>query len=422
MMPAPNPKTSAWSYYRQMFSWRMLIALAMGFSSGLPLMLTGTVLQAWMSDVGVDLKTIGLFALVGLPYTLKFLWAPLLDRFTFPLLGRRRGWLVIVQLVLIGTIVLLGASDPLHDPGLTALAALLLTFCSATQDSVIDAYRRETLAENEQGFGASAYTWGYRGGMVVATGGGLILADIVSFPTVFLAMAGIMSIGVVTTLLSPEPRRPDGTPSTLREAVILPFADFFRRQDAWLILAFIVLFKVGDAVAASLSTAFYLDTGFSNTEIGAVAKVLGVWAILVGVAIGGLLYLRAGPYRTLWICGILQALSTASFVIIVMAGHSLTALAGVIAFENVTAGMGTAALVAFMAHLTNKKFTATQYALLTSLSGVPRVILSAPAGYLAEWLGWFDFFVFGAFLAIPGLLLLFRFRSWLVPHEAEAPA
>lgn len=389
-----------------LFSGRMLVAAMMGFASGLPLLLTGSVLQAWMKEDGVDLSTIGLFALVGLPYTLKFLWAPLMDRFTPALLGRRRGWLLLMQLALIGSLLVLAASSPAASPLGVALAALLVTFFSASQDIVIDAYRREALSDDEQGLGASLYVNGYRVGMLLASGGGLIMADFMPFPQVYMVMAGIMLVGVVTTLLAPEPGVAEGTPTTLLEAVVHPFVEYFQRRDAVLILLFILLYKIGDTMASQMTIPFYLDIGFSKTEIGAVVKLFGFWATILGGLVGGILILRLGIFRSLWGFGILQGASTAGFALLAMIGPSLPGLAAVIAFENFSGGLGTAAYVAFMASLTNKRFTATQYALLSSLMGVPRVIASAPTGFMVEWMGWISFFLFCALIAIPGLMLL----------------
>ncbi|VAX09490.1 AmpG permease [hydrothermal vent metagenome] len=405
------PTTNNLSLLQHIFNARMLITLLMGFASGLPLLLTLSVLQAWMKLEGVDLATIGLFALVGLPYTLKFLWAPLLDRYTPSLLGRRRGWLLLAQIGLMLSIVLLAFTSPAETPLSVALAALLLTFFSASQDIVIDAYRRETLSDEELGFGSSLYVNGYRVGMLLASGGGLILADFISFTQVYLLMAVFMLIGVATTLFAPEPEVPEGQPKSLREAVIDPFIEYFSRRDAWLILLFILLYKVGDTMASHMSVPFYLDIGFSTSEIGSVVKLFGFWATIIGGLFGGLLIIRIGIYKALWLFGILQGLSTAGFALLAMVGYSLAGLTGVIAFENLTAGMGTAAYVAFMASLTNKRFTATQYALLSSFMGIPRVLVAAPTGYMAEAMGWVDFFVFCSLIAIPGLLLLWWLRG-----------
>lgn len=406
--PDPNPR----SLIRVLFSVRIWAAFLMGFACGVPLLLTGSVLQAWMTQEQVDLKVIGLFALVGLPYTLKFLWAPLLDRFTFPLFGRRRGWLLLFQVLLAVAIVGLGFTEPAHNPWMVALAAFLVTFFSASQDIVVDAYRREDLADAELGLGSSFYVNGYRLGMLLAGGGGLMLSDHVPFSVVYLVMAGALLVGVATTLLVREPQAPRGTPVSLRAAVVEPFIEYFQRPGALLFLAFILFYKVGDTMAAAMTTPFYLDLGFSKTQIGSVVKLFGFWATLAGGLVGGLLLLRVGINRGLWLFGLLQALSTAGFALLALAGNSEVALAAVVAFENLSGGMGTAAYTAFMASLTDRRFTATQYALLSSLMGVPRVVLAAPTGWLAEGLGWVGFFGLCTVVALPGLLLLNRFAPW----------
>ncbi len=402
---------------RSIFTGRMLIAALMGFAAGLPLLLTGSVLQAWMTESGVDLGTIGLFALVGLPYTLKFAWAPLMDRYVPALLGRRRGWLLGTQVAVILAIVGLAMTDPSASPAGVAFAALLLTFFSASQDIVIDAYRRESLSDDEQGLGGQLYVQGYRLGMLLASGGGLILADLVSFSTVYLIMAGAMLVGVVTTLLAPEPPS-EGAPATLLHAVVQPFEEYFQRRDAVLLGVFILLYKIGDQMASQMTTPFYLDLGYSKTEIGAVVKLFGFWATIAGSLVGGVLMLRLGLYRSLVVFGVLQAVSTLGFAWLTVTGPSNAWLAAVIAFENLTQGMGTAAYFAFMAVMTNRKFTATQYALFTSLIGIPRVFATAPTGYMVQFLGWAEFFIVCALVAIPGLLLLRKFRSWMQHDES----
>lgn len=401
------------------FSGRMLVAFLMGFVAGLPLILTGSLLKVWLQDEGVDLGTIGLFALVGLPYTLKFLWAPLLDRYVPSRLGRRRGWLLLFQLALIASIVGLGLCDPRQDLHLLALLALLVSFFSASQDIVIDAYRRESLSDEEQGLGASLYVNGYRFGLLLASGGGLILADHIPFAAVYALLAGCMLVGVLTTLLAREPEVAEGAPRTLLDAVIKPFVDYFSRADAIWILLFILLYKLGDTMAGEMTANFYRDIGFSKTEIGSVVKLFGFWATVVGGLAGGVLILKLGLFNSLVSFGVLQAVSTLGFVWLAHVGHDLVILGGVVAFENFTSGMGTAAYIAFMASLTNKRFTATQYALLSSLMGVPRTVLSAPTGYIAAALGWSWFFLLCALIAIPGLLLLARFRDWLRPAPAD---
>ena len=402
---------------RAAFSGRMLIALLMGFSSGLPLLLTGSVLQAWLKDGGIDLTRIGLFALAGLPYTLKFLWSPLFDRYALPL-GRRRGWMALMQLSVAGALLLLSMTQPAADHlWLVMLAGLLVTFFAASQDIVIDAYRRESMAESELGLGSALYVNGYRVGMLLAGGGGLILADWMSFEAMYRLMAVFMAACVVVTLLAPEPPLPEGRPRNLREAVVMPFRDYFSRDGAWLILAFILLYKLGDTMASAMTTPFYLDLGYSKTEIGAVVKLFGFWATLAGGTLGGLWILRAGMHRALWLFGFGQMISTFGFVVLAQLPPSEVALAAVVAIENLTAGMGTAAFVGFMAALTDRRFTATQYALLSSLMGVPRVLLSAPTGWLAQTLGWSGFFLLCVLIAIPGLLML----RWVTRLAAASP-
>ncbi|OPX55954.1 MFS transporter, PAT family, beta-lactamase induction signal transducer AmpG [Oceanospirillum multiglobuliferum] len=390
----------------------MLITFVMGFSSGLPLLLTISVLQIWMRQEGVDLSTIGLMALVGLPYTLKFVWAPVLDRYVLPFLGRRRGWLALIQVLLGCAIASIGLSDPISSPVTIALLAVLVTFFSASQDIVIDAYRREHLAENELGMGSSLYVYGYRTGMLLASGGGLILADSLGFPAVFMLMGLCMGIGLLTTFLAPEPDTPENLPTTLKAAVIEPFKEYFTRDSAWTILLFILLYKLGDTLASAMTSPFYVDMGFSSTEIGVTVKLFGFWATLIGAFLGGALILKLGIYRALWFFGLLQMLSTAGFAVLAEVGYHLNMLALVIGFENLTSGMGTAAYMAFMAALTDKRFTATQYALLTSLMGIPRTLISAPSGYLAEYLGWTEFFILCTLIALPGLWLLRNFAQW----------
>jgi PAT family beta-lactamase induction signal transducer AmpG len=402
------------------FSRRMLVSLVMGFACGLPLPLTSTVLQAWMKEEGIDLTLIGLMALVGLPYTLKFLWAPFFDRFTLSSLGRRRGWLLVAQIALCCSIAGLGFADPARNPVIMVCAALLVTFFSASQDIVVDAYRREDLADEELGLGSSLYINGYRLGMLLASGGGLILADHLSFTIVYLIMTSCLLPGIVTTFLTPEPVITEGTPKTIKEAMIEPLAEYFSRENAILILGFILLYKIGDTMASAITTPFYLDIGFSMTEVGAVVKIFGFSATLAGSLIGGVLMLRMGINRALWIFGFLQTISTAGFALLAHIGYSLPALSGVIAFENLTGGMGTAAYAAFMGSITNKKFTATQYALLSSLMGVPRVIASAPTGFLAKHMGWENFFIFCVVIAVPGMLLLLKFAPWNPRVRANA--
>lgn len=410
MKTSPQSKpASTEPLIKKIFTRRMLVALIMGFASGLPLLLTITVLQAWMTREGVDLTVIGLMALVGLPYTVKFLWAPVLDRFTLPFLGRRRGWLLVAQIMLMLSIMGLGLTDPASSPWIVAFSAFLVTFFSASQDVVIDAYRREDLTDEELGLGSALYINGYRVGMLLASGGGLIMADHMPFSWVYLIMAGCMLPGVLTTLMCREPPVDLPPPKNIKRAVIDPLMEYFRRDSALWMLAFVLLYKIGDSMASFMTTPFYLEIGFTMTEIGTVVKLLGFWAIAVGSLIGGVIMLRLGITYSLWIFGFLQAISTACFALLARIGDSIIALSAVIGFENLSGGMGTAAYAAFMASITNKRFTATQYSLLSSLMGVPRVVGSASTGYFAKILGWEGFFIACTLIAIPGLLVLLKF-------------
>lgn len=398
----------------------MLIAALMGFASGLPLLLTGSVLQAWLRESRVDLTSIGLFALVGLPYTLKFLWSPLFDRYALPLLGRRRGWLALMQACL--AVALFGLSFSHPAPGSllgVSIAALLVAFFSASQDIVIDAYRRESLSDLELGFGSAMYVNGYRIGMLLAGGGGLMLADLMTFAQTYQLLALVMTSSILITLIAREPPLPEGRPATLAEAVILPFRDYFARNGAWLALAFILFYKLGDTLASAMTTPFYLDLGYSKTEIGAVVKLFGFWATLAGATLGGLWILRIGLGRALWWFGLGQMVSTAGFIVLASVQPTVAALASVVAIENFTGGLGTAAFVGFMGSLTDRRFTATQYALLSSLMGVPRVLASAPTGWFAQELGWPGFFLMCVLVAIPGLLLL-RSMRMLLPAKTTS--
>ena len=389
----------------------MIIALIMGFACGLPLLLTKGVLQAWMKKEGIDLSLIGLTNLLAIPYSVKFLWAPLLDRYTLSFLGRRRGWLLLAQIALVLSIAVMALSNPKESPMMLVAAALLITFFSASQDVVVDAYRREDLADEELGMGSALYVLGYRIGMLLSSGGGLIMADYISFNAVYLIIAACMLPAIITTLLTPEPHV-TGIPKTIREAVIEPLVEYFSRRGALWMLAFILMYKIGDIMASNITTPFYMDLGFSLTEIGAITKLLGFWAIIAGASIGGVIMLRLGINRSLWIFGILQAISTAGFAVLARIGHSIPTLAAVIGFENLSAGMGTAAFMAFMASITNKKFTATQYALLTSFMAFGRDLLSSPTGFLVKYMGWENFFIGCVLIAIPGMLLLLKFAPW----------
>ncbi|NQW11628.1 MAG: AmpG family muropeptide MFS transporter [Alphaproteobacteria bacterium] len=400
---------------------RILVVLLLGFSSGLPLALSFATLSAWLTEIDVTLTTIGVFTLVGTPYTLKFLWAPLIDRAPVPVLtarlGRRRGWMVTSQIMLIGAILFLGQSTPGVTPVLAAVAALAVAFCSATQDIVIDAYRVEILEENEQGAGAAVLVFGYRVGLLVSGAGALFLADRLPWPTVYGIMAGFVLVGMITALLAPEPKAvtfavaPSGdrlarASAWLTSAVVEPFREFTGRRGWFLVLAFILLYKLGDAFAGVMTTPFYIQIGFTKTEIAEISKVFGLAAVLIGGFIGGLMVNRMTLLMALLVCGVLQAGSNLMFAVLASAGADLGLLTATIAIENVTGGMGTAAFVAYLSSLCNTAFTATQYALLSSFMAVGRTFLASSGGWVAERTGWVDFFVVSTVVALPGLLLL----------------
>ena len=400
----------------KLFNRKMFVIMLLGISSGLPLALTAGTLQAWMKSVNVDLGIIGLTAYLGLPYTLKFLWAPIMDRYTILPLGRRKGWLLVTQVLMILAILCLGASNPAENLWTVSFWALLVAFFSASQDIVIDAFRRETLTDEELGFGSSVYVTSYLFAFRMISGGlALILSDHFSWSVVYTIMAAAAGIGIIGTLIAQEPVIGTSAPRTLREAVVDPFKDFFTKHGAWGILLFILLYKVGDNMASQMTIPFYLDIGFTKTEVGAITKAIGWIAVAAGGLVGGAMMAKMKIVPSLLVFGILQAVSTFGFALLNQVGHDNTALAIVIGFENFTSGMGTAAFVAFMATLTNKRFSATQYALLTSLMAVPSKIISGPTGYMAQSMGWFGFFAFCAVIALPGLLMV----PWLKKLEIK---
>ena len=406
---------------KKVLSKRMLVAFGLGMTGGLPLLLGGSTLQAWMKDLGADLSTVGAVSLLGLPYTLKFLWSPFFDRFTLGPFGRRKGWLLLTQALCAMAIFFLGTLGGTTQPSLQVIAvgALFLAFFSASQDIVIDAFRRESLADEELGLGSSLYITGYRLAMLISGAGSLALAQIYNWQTVFFVMAAIMSLGMVLTFWSEEPKVVDRAPTNFKEAVIDPFFDFFKRRGAWLFLAFIFFYKIGDQMAANMTTPLYLDIGFSKMEIGAIVKGVGFWAIILGGLLGGGLVLRWGLIRSLFVFGILQMVSTLGFSLLHFVGKNNLLLGGVIGFENLTAGMGTAAFAAFMGSLTNRKYTATQYALLSSFMGIPRVVISAPTGIMVQNWGYFTFFIVCTLVALPGLFMIPKlgFLSSLEPEN-----
>lgn len=412
---------------------RLVAILLMGFSSGLPLALTGATLSLRLADLGVSLTAIGLFTLVRFSYSCKFLWSPLIDRLAIPLLtarlGRRRGWALAVQTALALAILALGLADPRESPWWTALAAVGVAFLSASQDIVIDAYRIELLRPEEQGAGAAATQWGYRFGMLASGAGALYAASFGGWGFAYALMAGLMLVGIATVWLTPEPgdiraleplpggRAVERLRAWIGRAVVAPFVDLWRRSGAAgfiLLVLFIVLYKFGEAIAGTMSNPLYVALGFTKVEIATVAKVYGVVATLAGVAIGGVMVLRLGIFRALLTAGILQMLSNLMYMLQVWVGHDLPMLALTIGAENLTNGMGSAAFVAYLSGLCNIAFTATQYALLSSLATIGVNVLSASGGFLADRLGWTPFFLLSTALCLPGLVLLL----WIMRRPA----
>ena len=410
------------SIWQALLNKRMLICIFTGFSSGLPLYILVSLLPAWLRSEGVNLKAIGLFALINLPFTWKFLWAPFFDRY-IPPLGRRRGWLLISQVLLLLSIPIFGAFNPKFDIWTIAYLASVVAFFSASQDIVLDAYRRELLLDVELGLGNAIHVNAYKIAGLVPGSLSLILADHLPWSSVFLITALFMLPGIVMTIFVKEPALNSGAPKTLRAAVTEPFQEFIARrgwQSALLILAFIFFYKLGDSMATALATPFYLDMGFSKTEIGLIAKNAGLWPSVIGGILGGVWMLKLGINRALWLFGGVQMLAILGFVLLASVGHNPLVLGLVIGVEALGVGLGTAAFVSYIAHTTHPLYTATQFALFTSLAAVPRTFANAATGYLVEDLGWKNFFIFCFFAAIPGMLLLIKVAPWHVQKNLPA--
>ena len=414
------------SPWRALANRRMLICVLTGFSSGLPLYLLLNLVPAWLKTEGLSLKAIGAFALIQFPYTWKFVWSPFLDRFALPLLGRRRGWMALTMLLLLAAVAWLGTLSPTHQLGLVIGLTALIAFLSATLDIVLDAYRRELLPEIELGIGNAIHVNAYKLAGLVPGSLSLVLADHLPWSQVFLITALFMAPGLVMTLLVKEPATARGAPRTLRDAVVEPFREFFGRhgvRSALVVLGFIFLYKLGDSLCTALATPFYLDMGFSKTEIGLVAKNAGLWPSVIGGILGGLWMVKLGINRALWVFGVVQWLAIFGFAWLAWLGPAeadagrLGVLAAVIGLEALGVGLGTTAFVAYMARTTHPAYTATQLALFTSLMAVPRTFINASAGWLVEYFGWFDFFLLCGVLAVPGMLLLFKVAPW-----RESPA
>ncbi|MBI3557805.1 MAG: AmpG family muropeptide MFS transporter [Deltaproteobacteria bacterium] len=405
----------------------MAVSLILGFISGIPLALTAATLQAWMVDEKISLTTIGLFSLVGLPYTLKFLWAPLMDRYVPPFMGRRRGWLLVTQAALIVSISAMAFSSPGQHPGIVAVLALIVAFTSSSQDIVNDAYRIEILRPEEYGLGSSLYVLGYRAAMFVSGAGSLLLADYLTprlggyamaWRVTYLVMASTLFIGIITTFLSPEPAVEGKPPANLSDAVIQPLLEYFKRPGSVEILIFLVIYKLDTNLTIAMTTPFMMKIGFTKTDIGAVVKGFGTFALMGGTMVAGISMIKLGLRRSLWIFGITQAVAGLTYMLLAQAGHNYPLMVAAIATENFFSGMGLAAMSAFMMNIVDKRFTATQYSLITSFMALSRYVASAPSGWLADNVSWPTYFVICTLIGIPGLLMLLRFKRWTMPSDA----
>jgi MFS transporter, PAT family, beta-lactamase induction signal transducer AmpG len=397
---------------------KILAILFLGFASGLPLPLTGATLDAVLNQSGVTKTAIGLFALISIPYSLKFLWSPIIDRLSIPiftkLIGRRRSWMILTQISLIASITMLGFSNPAENLMITAMLALWVAFSSASQDIVIDAYRIETLDASEQGAGASVATTGYIISMKLIGGAmAFWLSDLMPWSYVYAIMGAIMIFGIIAIIIAGEPAVKDSDSTQSRSfsdffynGVLAPFIDFIKTPGWWMIIAFIIFYKFGDAFAGKMTTPFLQDIGFTNTQLAFYLKTFGLVATLLGTFLGGMLVYKIGSFKSLFICGLLQMFSNLMFVLLAHLGDNTTALAATIAVENLSGGMGTAAFVAYLSGLCNIRYTATQYALLSSLSATGRTFLSSSSGWFAQTLGWSNFFVLSTVIAIPGIMIL----------------
>ena len=424
-IPPPSHESAALSAHEAHPGWRaflnrhMLICVFLGFTSGLPLFTLVYLVQAWLRSEGVNLKEIGLFALIQFPYTWKFIWAPLMDRYVpklpFWRPGRRRGWMLFTQVLVAGAIASLGFVSPRDAIWSVAALTALVAFFGASQDIVIDAYRRELLADTEQGLGNAVHVNAYKVAALVPGSLSLILSDHLSWTAVFAVTAAFMLPGMVLTLLVTEPQVHGAPPKNLREAIALPLSEFVTRDGlgaALLVLAFIFLYKLGDTMATTLSTSFFLDIGFHKTEIGVIAKTTAFWASLAGGIIGGAWLVKIGIARGLWIFGFVQIVSTLGFAWLAKIGPSPAALALIYGFETFATGLTLAAFTAYIASTTDPRYTATQFALFTSLASVPRTLASAASGFVVAKIGWFDYFLVCAALAAPGMLLLPKIAPW----------
>lgn len=407
------------TFKQAIFNKRMLICIFTGFSSGLPLFILYQLVPGWLRSEGVSLTEIGLFSLIGIPYVWKFLWSPLLDRYSFAKFGRRRSWMLLTQIILLGAIAGFGFINPKFDIWSVAYLATIVAFFSASQDIVLDAYRRELLPDNELALGNSIHIQAYRLSGLVPGSLAFILADHISWQSVFLIVAAFMVIGIILTICIKEVENSQPTPKTLKDAVVLPFRDFIDRKgvkSALQILLFLFLYKLGDNMATALQTPFFIDLGFSKTEIGVVAKTASLIAMTIGLAVGGLVMIKLSINRALWLFGLVQIASILGFAALSEIGHNNYALAFAMGFEYLGVGLGTAAFTAFIAKSTNPAFAATQFALFTALTALPRTFANATTGVIVEQVGWTNFYYLCTLLALPGMLMLLKVAPW---HESK---
>ncbi|QAV23749.1 muropeptide MFS transporter AmpG [Proteus hauseri] len=402
--------------FKQTTWYKSFILLLLGFTSGLPLALTAGTLQAWMTIENIDLKTIGFFSLVGQAYVFKFLWSPFMDRYTPPFLGRRRGWMLLTQIGLVAGIAGMGFLNPTSHLWWLASLAVVVAFCSASQDIVFDAYKTDILKADERGTGAAISVLGYRIAMLVSGGMALWLADkYIGWQNMYWLMAALMGIGILATLLAQEPQMATKPPRTLSEAVVKPLYEFFSRNNAWLILLLIVLYKMGDAFALSLSTTFLIrGVGFDAGEVGLINKTFGLAATIVGALLGGLLMRNWSLFKALMVFGILQGGSNIGYWYLAISEQNIYTMGAVVAFENICGGMGTAAFVALLMTLCHQSFSATQFALLSALSAIGRVYVGPVAGWYVESHGWEAFYLFSIIASVPGLFLLLIAKDTLI--------
>jgi PAT family beta-lactamase induction signal transducer AmpG len=412
-----NILTMSKSTIKTILSLKMLAMLALGFASGFPFYVVREVLKAWLTDASIDLGTIGLFSAVALPYTWKFIWSPAMDGYTPPFLGRRRGWMLMTQVGLLILIAGMGQLDPTKSLTPMAVVAFCIAVFSASQDIALDAFRREYLTDEELGLGTGIWMNAWRFGMFASTGTAFFLADDIGYPAVHLVLSLMMGVGIITTLLVSEPEIEVAAPQTLQEAVIEPFREFFSRGGAWWVLTFILLYKIGDNMAGAMNIPFILKMGFTKKEYFVIVKGIGMLALFGGAFLGGIIMLRLKIANSLWVFGVLQAVSTACFALLLIVGKNQIVLTMIVAFEFLATGLGQAAYASYMAVQTNKRFTATQYAMMTSLMAIPGTVAAAITGYMAEFLGWSGFYIACALAAIPGMMLLVKIAPWGSSNE-----